>query len=498
MQKRLFLFGFLLLSFSLSEAEVNAGSGLVLLRKIQEKIPKEPPLYEEIKDSSKLATIRGYLDNERARTAISLYRSALEFSGAKQGGLSPDSPYYIAIQEGGNHASSGFRLLSGGKIRMMTDTPFIMLGFQPHRFQTTFLHETGHVLLGVLGKNLPEGSPIASIPHSTAALSDRWTAFNEGFSIALETFAAHYGKNHDQNAYYRNHTFPIGDKNLFESGFFQNLRDFWSYSQNWNRYSMVRDNHFSFQVPRGMRGYLNIQLSPDRDRSAPRSTAQLLISEGFHATFFFRLISMLYEQDKKSKMEELAVSLQPLMKALQSTFQTKLKKDAPYLLHFVISLATLDSNLSEKVLKLLFQLSHGAFGDNQYAQTWKALHQASVEINFAVLSPLEKKVRESQQDLWLGFQKDPNSLLKWDSPIVRTLVADLYVTMPVVFGARKIPLSFDLNTVQPNVLREIEFLNESEVERICTQRSQKPYDSSKDFQTRSGLNEKKFKHFTFE
>ena len=155
MQKRLFLFGFLLLSFSLSEAEVNAGSGLVLLRKIQEKIPKEPPLYEEIKDSSKLATIRGYLDNERARTAISLYRSALEFSGAKQGGLSPDSPYYIAIQEGGNHASSGFRLLSGGKIRMMTDTPFIMLGFQPHRFQTTFLHETGHVLLGVLGKNPP-------------------------------------------------------------------------------------------------------------------------------------------------------------------------------------------------------------------------------------------------------------------------------------------------------------------------------------------------------
>src|SRR6266508_4308910 len=63
-------------------------------------------------------------------------------------------------------------------------TSYIKLAPEDWVFSTTLLHETGHMLLSMLngGRQVPKRE-IASISHTTAALTDRGTAFDEGFAI---------------------------------------------------------------------------------------------------------------------------------------------------------------------------------------------------------------------------------------------------------------------------------------------------------------------------
>jgi hypothetical protein len=94
--------------------------------------------------------------------------------------------YYVALVPGGNHAAAGFRLGTGGGVQEYPHTPYILLDAEPERLETTLLHETGHVVMNILagGRRL-DGLEIASIPHRTAALTDRTTAFSAGCAIHL-------------------------------------------------------------------------------------------------------------------------------------------------------------------------------------------------------------------------------------------------------------------------------------------------------------------------
>ena len=109
-----------------------------------------------------------WLNNESAARAFRLYRDACEI--AHPGGGVPD--YYVALVKGGNHAATGFRLESGGKVEEHPRQPYILLDAEDWRFETTLLHETGHMAISMLagGRGLA-AKEIASIPHSTAALT---------------------------------------------------------------------------------------------------------------------------------------------------------------------------------------------------------------------------------------------------------------------------------------------------------------------------------------
>ena len=134
------------------------------------------PLYHRAADPTKYTP---WLENESAKRALRLYRAGYEI--AHPGGGTPD--YYVALVPGGNHAAVGFKVQDGEKVEEHLKQAYILLDAQPYRFEVTLLHETGHVVMAMLaGGRLLNGQDLSSIPHTTAALSSRATAFCASFA----------------------------------------------------------------------------------------------------------------------------------------------------------------------------------------------------------------------------------------------------------------------------------------------------------------------------
>ena len=123
-----------------------------------------------------------------------------------------------------------------------------MLDAQPQRFEATLLHETGHVVMAMLaGGRLLKGKERASIPHTTAALSDRATAFSEGYAIHLDTLAAHLNRDASTRQRFHRELVLFGDGPYQAAEYFHHSIDLASFSQNVARYQEVRDNNFAFE-----------------------------------------------------------------------------------------------------------------------------------------------------------------------------------------------------------------------------------------------------------
>jgi len=133
------------------------------------EIRESMPLYRRVSDASKYEP---WLNNESAQRALRLYAQTARI--AAPGASVPD--YYVALVRGGNHAAVGFRLETSEGVKEYPRTAYILLEPAPEWFETTMYHETGHVAMDMLagGRRL-DGREVASISHSTAALSDRTT-----------------------------------------------------------------------------------------------------------------------------------------------------------------------------------------------------------------------------------------------------------------------------------------------------------------------------------
>src|SRR6185369_10471704 len=178
-----------------------------------------------------------------AARAFRLYRMAYEI--ARPGHGTPD--YYVALVKGGNHAAVGFRLIENGKSKPYTGQPYILLDDDPSRFDLTLLHETGHMAMALLagGKQL-EGETMSGIPHSTASLSDRNTAYSEGYAIHLETLEAHVARDPAIHQRFHRERIQFGDGPMRTSEYFHQSADLATYSQSLARYLEVRENNFAF------------------------------------------------------------------------------------------------------------------------------------------------------------------------------------------------------------------------------------------------------------
>jgi len=200
--------------------------------------------YRRVEDAYPLERYGVWLDNESGRLAFGLYERAWRATQAGgQAGL-PPPPFHIALVPGGNHAAVGFRLKGGSALQENPSLGYVKLGPEPGRFRTTFPPETGHVVLATLagGKEIA-GEQIASIPHTTAALTDRATAFSEGFAIHLETLAAHLSADPETRGRYRHERFDFGNMKLTDSQYFRHAADLLTFSQTLARYEEVRENN---------------------------------------------------------------------------------------------------------------------------------------------------------------------------------------------------------------------------------------------------------------
>lgn len=139
------------------------------------------------------------------------------------------------------------------------------------------------------GRN-PEGRPIAATPHSTAALTDRNTAFLEGYAIHLETVQAHLAGDAPSRQRYHRGMVLFGDAPFQADEYFHHSADLASYSQNLARYHEVRENNYAFESAYQGPDYLRVQLEKARDFATVRDANQLLQSEGYYAAFLFLFV----------------------------------------------------------------------------------------------------------------------------------------------------------------------------------------------------------------
>jgi DNA uptake protein ComE-like DNA-binding protein len=356
-------------------------------------------------------------------------------------------------------------------------------------FKTLMLHETGHMILMLLngGKKLPQ-EQIASIPHTTAALTDRITAFDEGFAIHLETLAVHYLKDPEIQARYNHQNFQFGVP-LLLGEYHRIAGDLLSYSQSTTRYVDVRDNAFAFAPANRTANYFRSQMEKSRDFSELRDANQLMQSEGFHASFFFSQLVRgkhpEYDQEVSNRQDKMLTTLHGVF---QSSSNTK-----PYLLRFVERYLKEQPEEGAQIVDVLLDLSHGVFVDPKAQQMWHDHYLNALSMD---LAEKNNTVIETARQNWKKqVLANPTILYSLLGPEIPVQIKGTSVLL--VAFEEPAPLAFDINTAAEGVLRCIPKITEEEVMKWIAERRTKPFKNVDDFKTRSALSANTLKDFEF-
>ena len=439
------------------------------------EIPAQNPLYRYAANPERYTP---WLNNQSAARAFRLYRDACEI--AHPGGGVPD--YFVALVKGGNHAAVGFRIETGGGIEEHPHQPYILLDPEEWRFETTLLHETGHMAMAMLaGGRLMANDSVAAIPHSTAALTDRNTAFAEGYAIHLETLQAQAGRDaHTLQRYHRG-TILFGDAPFLSAEYFHHSADLTSYSQTVARYHEVSENNFAFESAFQGPDYLRVQLEKARDFASLRDANQLLQSEGYYASFFF-LFAMHGSQTPDEAT--IAARERQMLQAMYAVFAAfPHLQSGPWLVRIATRYGTLFPEEKAVITDALNDTSHGVFVDPAAAGLWKEHYLAALRLDPAKMDvPALVAARKRWREQALA---DPGILRSRLGPEIPCGLPSAKVR--IVALGEETAVKFDVNTVQPGILRLIPGITEAEVTAWLAARSAKPFASREDFAARSGL-----------
>jgi hypothetical protein len=451
----------------------------------------EPPLFRRVSDPEKLGRFVKWADNDAARWALEIYSRA-RMIPVRRGVNAQPSDYFIALVPDGNNASIGFRLRDEQRIDSYPRGAYVRLGPQRWRFVTTLLHETGHVVLAMLagGREVPKRG-IAAIPHTVAALTDRGTAFDEGFAIHLETLVAHVSSAPEIRRQYRHEEFLFGPAAGMRSEYFAHSADLLSFAQTTARYGDVRDNDFAFAPAFKGPDYARVEMETARDFSTVRDANQLVQSEGFYASFFF---SFLVRGERTPTPDLLRARQERVMTALAEMFESKpFTPEAAYLVEFVESYRQLYPAEATEVLDVFLDLTHGVFVDPEATSLWREHYLAALKLD---LSRLGRDTIEAARERWrAAVAKDAKLLYSRLGPQLRCEVAGQTVKLEGL--GSETPLSLDVNTAEEGVLRLIPGISEAEVASWLAERARSPFADVQDFKGRVPLSEKVFGSLRF-
>ncbi len=452
----------------------------------------ELPLYRLVTDSRRLATLSAWLANEPARWALDLYERARGVAVVHGGAASQPPALTIALVPDGNNAAVGYRLRTSGGIERRTDEAFIQLGPDQWRFATTLLHETGHVALAVLagGREVPKRE-IAAIAHTVAALTDRGTAFDEGFAISLETLVAHLSAAPEVRSQYRHEQLVFGPGAKMRAEYYRASVDLLTFAQTFARYEEVRDDAFAFAPAFTGPDYLRVQLEKARDFATLRDADQLLASEGFVASFFFGVLA---RGDAPPTLETVRARQNVVLAALAEAFRTgPFTAESPLLLHFLEAFRRLDPADWDAVLDVFLDLSHGVFVDPKAGALWREHYLAALALDLPHLG--RERIDAARARWHTAASADQKTLYARIGPQLRCEVAGRRVRLVSLETDR--PLSLDVNTAELGVARMVPGITDGEVASWIAERWRSPYASVADFEKRSGLSESTLASMTF-
>ena len=449
-----------------------------------EKTQKEEglPAFRLVTDESKLNIYKKWIDNDAARWAFDLYARALKI---KQ---KDTDAYYVALVEGGNHAEVGFKLLSDSGEQSFPDSSYIKLDPDPTVFKATLLHETGHMILAILngGKKIPQLG-IVSIPHTTAALTDRGTAFDEGFAIHLETLAAHYLNDPDIRSRYDHQNFQAGVPSMLGE-YHRIAGDLLSYSQTSTRYIEVRENYFAFAPAFKGPDYFRVQLEKPRDFTTLRDANQLLQSEGFHASFFF---THMVRGSHPAYDDVISGRQTKMLEVLAAVLSEKNDGHTPFLLSFVENYLSKFPDEGKEVMDVFLDLCHGVFVDKNAAKLWRDHYLGALHLDIA---EKENKPIETARAQWrTQVIADPKILYSLLGPQVAVKIPEQSILL--IGFEESAPLAFDINTVDEGIIQMVPEITAEQKQSWINQRTIKAFSDFEDFKKRSGLDQKVLQHF---
>jgi hypothetical protein len=426
--------------------------------------------WHPVRNAARVADLHRMIDNEPARFALALYRLAWELAPPAEPTGGP--VLFIGLEEGGNHAETGLSLVEDGRRRDLPALPYLRLEEDRDSLRGTLLHETGHAVHALLVTGVPlseHDGAIAPIPHSTFAVTDRRTAFNEGLAIHLEAIHGHCGQEAETRAFYDHAAFrhgPTGDRS---NEYFFPVKDVMTYAQTFARYQAVRDGLFAFET--AARGdYLRVQLDPARDLRTLRDPGSIVASEGFVASILFQVIAR----------QGCAAGLVPLLPRYRALFlalrDAESRRGAVPLVDLVIA-------LGGDAVAVFLDLSRGVTVDPEAAALWARLYDASlaldIETRTAIFDDLEARRTRWRDEV----AADPSRLARRIGPIV-AVKASRKVGVAMFGGLQ--PMSFDLNAAGAPILRLVPGWTEAHVDALLAERAARPFASLADLRARLG------------
>lgn len=469
---------------------------VVFLESVAESVGSaELPRKQRVIDADRLRGLAILVEHPAAQRAVALHQLAQRVVARREG--APDAaaqPLYVALEKGGNHADMGFTLIEEEAPIDHQTTAYVRLDPAARDAAYTLLHETGHVLLSVLsgGRGVPTAG-IAAIPHTTAALTDRGTAFNEGFAIHLETLHAHLADDAETRAIYRHERMDFQSDEMRRAEYYRPVIDLRTYAQSVARYRAVRDNEFAFAPASRDPDYLRVQLDTSRDHAELLDCNQLLQSEGFYATFFFCVSA---HGDGRPDAPLVEDRQERLMTVLAEVFADPAAEaaDTPWLVSIVQHALAADPEFGGLLADVLLDLSKGSFVDARAQDLWRATFQAALTLDVTHFPPAG--VADARRRWREAVRSDPQVLAQRLGPCLPCVVDGWNVRL-VAFG-QAAPVSFDLNTVQAALLPGIPAITEEDVTHWLAERSAAPFASVEDFRQRVAADRPFLSHLRFE
>ncbi len=288
-------------------------TGTEVVMRAGPKGEKPAPILRRAPDNAVTKSVLREATRGSIKFMLDLDEYAQRISGAKT------APTYLSMsREAGGFARRNFWLAVGDKFVWHTD-PYVDLAVDNQSiadgsFEEEFAHEMGHVLLHRVLPRFPSG--MSRAPHSSLAVTDYPTAFDEGFAIHFQGLARQITTNPQLQAY--------------DDGFaFKPFVAYWA-----------SDLDRAFRL-RGMRDDLFIHLQLPVALQVGDATSlfdlthfkngqQMMASEGVIATLFYHL-----QLRVPDKPEDLLNRYKSLLHSLRALNSERIQSGTPIFLNLV-------------------------------------------------------------------------------------------------------------------------------------------------------------------
>lgn len=470
----------------------SSGSDLLLIEPVSDSSGK--PLMQEAPDGGQVPVVRraaesGFAASVRSALSSGFGREMVELQQAVSAQYRRDNPVWLMLSvEDGGFARHGFYLEAEGErsfhdvwyVDMVVDEDSVASG----QFEEIWSHETVHVLLALVMPELPR---IANAMHQSMAITDDVIAFDEGLAEAMQPLVRQRSANESLRRQ---------DRGLNSSGY----TEYWLSRQDQAlRHYGVRHNllvHPVLEPPGGntlFERYRRTQASTLLHRYQLRTASQLLASEGYIATIFYRLL----------QQEDIAEQVRqqfPKLKSFQDWQLVMLRLLA------VVHQSDLQSGTGRLTADILEQWR------SAYPQDWALLVDTVLNSSFGATADLAAH-QHFEETAEAGLQGDMQGLIA-GLPAARTWLSglreDILAGKESLFGAagsplwiensafpigaalwsgeRDQPLRINLNTAIPIELETLPTINADKAAAIVAERRRGgDYGSIEDLCRRTGL-----------